>query len=115
MVFLLVLDVIGDGIHMGIADTEHAITILPCKWMERTILLINPFRAIRLYGTYNVRWCHRLILDVEYVNMVCGTSNHYCRTFDVIEDCRNIFVNIIKMLLGYGVRPPLGGENEMYV
>ena len=46
MMFLLTFDVVGYGIHMALADTECSITILPCEWVEMTILLIDPFGRV---------------------------------------------------------------------
>lgn len=115
MVLLLIADIIDNGIHVTIADAERTITILPAKWVQRTVLRINPFRRTGFHHTDGIRQRHRPILQVEDVDMVGRTSNAHSWTFQLIQDARNIRVHIRQPLLWKRMGSILSREHQMRI
>ena len=116
MVRLLAMDVFHHGIHVTVAHTERAITILPTKMVERiAVHLVDPTGCARFHGTDNLRQIHLFAEEEEGMNVVGRSSYLYGRTPVVVEYLRHIGVNLRKVRLGDRVRPPLGREHQVDV
>ena len=112
---LLACCIIPDCLNMALADAKRAISILPCKWVQRTIVLIDPLGTVGLDHTNCIAQRHRSVLDIENVYMVGRSANLDTRTFVVVKDFSNIGMNLLEMSLGYSVGTTFGRENEMDV
>lgn len=115
MMLLLVLDIIGYGIHMTLADAECTISILPTKRIKFAIFLVDPFATVRLDYANGLTQRHSLVLHVQDVDVVSRTSHTYCGTLVVVQYTSNISMHLCKVLLGQCLGSSLGGENQMNV
>jgi hypothetical protein len=71
VVFWLPVDLGHYGLPLGLAKTERAVALLPCKGR---MLLIHPTRTVSLQIAHGLGQLHRWWQVQENMNVVCGTT-----------------------------------------
>ena len=116
VMFLLPLNIRHHRIHMTVAHAERTIPLLPEKMMvQTTVLLVNPSRRARFNRPHDFRYIRLFPQHEQNVDVVRRAPHLNGRTSVVVEYLRHIGMHLRQMLFGYGVRPPLGREHQMYV
>ena len=112
---LLVFDVTSDSLHMALADAERAITILPTERIELTILLVDPLAGIGFHNPDGIAHRHGLVEDKQDVNMVSGSTHTKGRRMMLVEDLRNVCVNLLQVSLRNRICTTLGREHKVAI
>src|SRR5262249_26349900 len=93
VVFLLILDIPNQRIHMRWADRKRTVAGLPVKTLQLRLVLLNPLRTIPLDFSNQRRQVNRTTKTSQDMHMVGHTANDDSRTFLLSADPGQIGVS----------------------